>query len=171
MLIFPILFTERLKLRKLEVDDFASLVKYANNKKISDRIINIPHPYREPVAAFRMSYVVQGFKNKSRFVFAITQKEEGELIGEISLHLNQASKTSELGYWLAEPYWGKGLITEAIEAVLNFGFERLELEKIFATCHVDNIASGKVLEKNGFLEKNVNGNVQLFELTKPEYED
>ncbi len=62
---FPELNTKRLKLRKIQVEDIPSLVKYANNKKISDHILNIPYPYQEPDAVFRISYIVQGFKNKA----------------------------------------------------------------------------------------------------------
>lgn len=54
MEIFPELTTNRLKLRKIQVDDVSSLVKYANNKKISDSVLNIPYPYQEPDAVFRI---------------------------------------------------------------------------------------------------------------------
>jgi hypothetical protein len=75
MLVFPVLHTERLKLRQLQVDNFPSLILYANNKAISNNILNIPHPSGEPNAVHRISYVVQGFKNKSRFAFANTLRE------------------------------------------------------------------------------------------------
>ena len=63
---FPVLHTPRLLMRKITVGDIPSLVKYANNKKISGNIINIPYPYEEPNAVFRISSVHQGFKNKQR---------------------------------------------------------------------------------------------------------
>ena len=87
MEVFPELITGRLKLRKISIEDIPSLVKYANNKRIADKILNIPYPYQEPDAVFRISYVYQGFKNKTRYVFAIIFQENEELIGEISLHL------------------------------------------------------------------------------------
>ena len=114
MEIFPELNTNRLKLRKIRIEDIPSLVKYANNKKISDNIINIPYPYREPDAAFRISFVVRGFKNKIRYVFAIILKESEELIGEISLHLlDKKNHHGQLAYWLGEPFWNQGITTEA----------------------------------------------------------
>lgn len=159
---FPTLFTERLKLRKIEVEDVPSLLKYVNNQKITDNITNFPYPYREPDAVFRISYVFQGFKAGSRFVFAITMKEEDELIGEISLHLNEDRKQAELGYWVGEPFWGKGIATEAASAVINFGFEKIGLEKVFATCHINNPGSIKVVEQNGLAKESENGNVGLY---------
>lgn len=171
MLVFPELNTSRLKLRKIEVDDIPALVKYANNKKISDYILNIPHPYQEPNAVFRISYVVQGFKAKTRFVFAIILLERAELIGEISLHLDPNNPIAELGYWVGEPFWGQGIATEAIAAVLKFGFGRLDLSLIYATCHVDNPASEKVLANNGMTRHIVEGNVSQYRLTKEGYEE
>lgn len=168
--IFPELHTNRLKLRRIQIEDAPSLIKYANNKKISDRILNMPYPYQEPQAVFRVSYVVQGFKNKTRYVFSIVLKEREEFIGEISLHLEGPNKTAQLGYWVGEPFWNKGIATEAIEAVLPFGFEKLELNLIFATCHVENGASEKVLLKNGMQKQNVQGNVALYSLAKEEFE-
>ena len=164
---FPTIHTSRCILRKMSIEDAPSLVKHANNKKISDYIINIPYPYDEPQAVFRLSYVVQGFKNKSRFVFAIVLKENKEFIGEISLNLDQHHR-AELGYWLGELYWGRGLMTEVITSVLKFGFSNLHLKTIFATCHVENMASSKVLVKNGMKPIQENGNVVLFSLSREE---
>lgn len=163
---FPEIFTPRLHLRQLQVDDLPALVRHANNPKISDRVINIPHPYQEPDSVFRLSYVVQGFKARARFVFAIILKERQELIGEISLHLQQPRSVSEIGYWLGEQFWGQGIATEAIAAVLRFGFEKLNLELIFGTCHVENIASQQVLVKNGFENRGMTGSVIQFVLNR-----
>ena len=165
---FPELNTNRLNLRKISIEDIPSLVKYANNRKIADNIVNIPYPYQESNAVFRISYVVQGFKNKTRYVFAITLKKNKEFIGEISLHLDNQNKRAELGYWVGEPFWSKGIATEAVAVILNFGFEKLSLNEIFATCKAENIASQKVLINNGMIKHNANGNVILFRLARPE---
>ena len=163
---FPRLYSPRLCLRKLQVEDFPSLVQHANNKKISDNIINIPNPYREPDAAFRMSYVHQGFVKKARYVFAITFKESDEFVGEISLHLNSNKPIAELGYWVGEDFWNRGIATEAIAEILNFGFAILKLEHIFATCHIDNPASSKLLVKNGLEAVPTKGNVLQYQISK-----
>lgn len=159
---FPILYTERLKLRKLSVDDFPALIQLADNKKISDNIVNIPYPFREPNAVFRMGYVVQGFKKKSRFTFAIAIKSDDAFLGEISLILEPNKPEAQLGYWIGEPHWGQGLMTEAVAGVLKFGFSSLELNKIFASCYVDNVASYQVLKKNGMEQGNGTGRLLHF---------
>ncbi len=141
----PELITKRLKLRKIELGDVSSLLKYANNKNISDQIFNIPFPYQEEDAIYRLNFVLQGFKNKERYVFAITLKDSKEFIGEIDLHLDKANNSAQLGYWIAEPFWGKGIATEATSEILKFGFEKLNLSKIYATHYTENKTSGKVM--------------------------
>jgi RimJ/RimL family protein N-acetyltransferase len=168
---FPELNTNRLKLRKITVEDIPFLVKYACNKKISDNILNIPFPYGEPDAVFRISYVYQGFKNKTHYVFAIIFKEREELIGEISLHLDRSRNQAQLAYWVGEPFWGKGMATEATEAILKFGFEQVNLNGIFAECRAENLASEKVLLNTGMKKKGTSGGVLLYRLTKPEHEE
>jgi ribosomal-protein-alanine N-acetyltransferase len=165
---FPELHTRRLTLRKIDAEDLPSLIKYANNRKISDYVLNIPYPYQEMDAVFRISYVVQGFRNKTRYVFAIELKEHREFIGEVSLHLENGQ--TQLGYWIAEPFWNQGIATEAVQAVLKFGFETLDLRLIYATCHIDNEASGKVLLNNGMVYNGKQGNVIQYVMTRQGYE-
>ena len=167
---FPTLYTDRLILRKMTVDDIPSLLKHVNNRAITDEILNFPYPYEEPQAVFRISYVHQGFMKKERFVFAITTKEQKELIGEISLHLNQSLNQSEVGYWVGEEFWKQGIATEALGRILQFGFEELALQQIFATHRKENHASEKVLAKNGMKKGGILPNtVSRYELTREEY--
>lgn len=163
---FPELYTDRLKLRKIHIEDIPSLVKYANNRRISDHILNMPYPYQEPDAVFRISYVHQGFKTNTRYVFAIVLKKTDEFIGEISLHLDNQKHIAQLAYWIGEPHWKNGFATEAIKTVLEFGFERLNLVLIFATCEEGNIASVRVLEKNGLQQKGSGGNILQYVKSK-----
>ena len=167
---FPTLYTERLILRKMTVDDIPSLLKHVNNRAITDEILNFPYPYQEPQAVFRISYVHQGFKKKERFVFAITTKEQKELIGEISLHLDQVHNQSEVGYWVGEAFWKQGIATEALARMLQFGFEEVGLTQIFATHRSENVASERVLLKNSMRKGNTPPNtVSRYELTREEY--
>jgi ribosomal-protein-alanine N-acetyltransferase len=177
---FPELITARLKLRRMQLSDLPSLMKYVNNPKISDQIFNIPYPYQEEDAVFRMNFVLQGFKNRERYVFAITYKDQDELIGEIGLHLDKANNHGQFGYWLGEPFWGKGIVSEALAAILKFGFTQLELNKIYATHYPDNPASGKVMIANHMIKEaelkehyKIEGtyrSVNQYRLTRQEYE-
>lgn len=178
---FPELITTNLKLRKVSTSDIPSLVKYCNNKSISDQIINIPYPYGEEDAVARINFVLQGFKNLERYVFAISLKGNQELIGEIGLHLDKVNNSAQFGYWIAEPFWGKGIATEATSAILKFGFTELNLNKIYATHYPDNKASGKVMLNNKMIKEaelkdhyKIDDNyrsVIQYRLTKKEYED
>lgn len=176
---FPQLNTNRLILRKIKLSDAPALIKYAGNKKISDQILNIPYPYSEEDAVYRMNFVYQGFKNKERFVFAITLNGSDELIGEIGLHLDKSNNCAQFGYWIAEPFWGKGIASEALAAILEFGFKTLNLNKITATHYPNNPASGKVMVNNKMIKEaelkahyKVNDeyrDVVQYRLTKEEY--
>lgn len=150
---FPELSTDRLLLRKVAAADIPRLMKYAGSKAISVNLLSVPHPYTEEDAIFWMNSVLQGFKSGERFVFAITLKESGGFIGAIGLHRNSRHDTAELGYWLGEPFWGKGLMKETVAAVLRFGFEELKLNKIYATHFTANPASGKVMTANGMIKE------------------
>jgi [ribosomal protein S5]-alanine N-acetyltransferase len=177
---FPEIITKRLKLRKAELTDVPSLMKYAGNKKISDQIFNIPYPYLEEDAVFRINFVYQGFNSKVRYVFAITFEDSQELIGEIGLHLDKSNNSAQFGYWIGEPFWNKGIATEATAAILEFGFQQLNLNKIYATHYPENPASGKIMLNNNMIKEaelkehylidNVSRTVIQYRLTKGEYE-
>ena len=150
---FPNLKTRRLELRKIQLTDISTLIEYVNHKSISDNVLNIPFPYKEEDAIFRMNFILEGYKNKNRFVFAITLKKENGLIGEIGLHLDKDHNRAEMGFWLAEPFRKMGICTEAAGRLLKFGFEELALHKIIATHYLDNKASGKVLSNSGMVKE------------------
>jgi len=146
---FPELLTKRLRLRNVQLNDIPAILKYANNKVISDNILNIPFPYKEEEVLYWIKKAYEGFRNNTRYAFAITLKELGELIGVIGLSIEQDHNKAELGFWVGEPYWGRGIMTEATEEILKFGFNEVNLNKIFGPHYVNNEASGKVLSKNG----------------------
>ena len=149
----PVLKTSNLILRGHRDEDKVNLIKYANNPKISEQIINIPYPYTEKDASARLEFVRKGFSSRQRFVFVINLKDSDELIGEIGLHLDRGTDEAQFGYWVAEPFWGKGIATEAVSAILKFCFTELELKRIYATHYPENIASGKVMQNNKMMNE------------------
>jgi RimJ/RimL family protein N-acetyltransferase len=140
-------------LRKLEQSDLPLIVQYANNQKIADNVLSLPHPYQQKDALDWMASAYQGFEEKQIYVFAIAMQETDAFVGAIGLHLDMTNNKAELGYWIGEPHWNKGIATEAIEAVLQFGFGSLDLQKIYATHFTDSPASGKVMTKNGMIRE------------------
>ena len=150
---FPKIETNRLTLGDLVSDDIPKIIEYAGNQKVAEMTLNIPHPYEEKDAIFWLNSAKQGFVNKTQYTFGIRIKNSKAFIGGIGLKVNSRFNRAELGYWIAEPFWNNGYATEVVGAVLKFGFEELNLNKIYATHLAENTASGKVMEKNGMIKE------------------
>jgi [ribosomal protein S5]-alanine N-acetyltransferase len=135
-------------LRKWESTDIDSLVKYANNYNIAKFLTNaFPYPYTKADGEQFLSMFAND--NPTR-VFAI--EINGQTVGSIGIfpQADIQCKNAEMGYWLAEPFWGKGIVTEAIKRMVNFGFDTFDINRIYARPFGSNKASQKVLEKAGF---------------------
>lgn len=135
-------------LRPWKMEDLDQLVIYANNKKIADKLTDMfPHPYTREDG---IKFIEMTMQNEPRQIFAIDIDDIA--IGAIGLHpQNDIHRmNAELGYWLAEPFWGKGIITRAIKEMVKYGFDTLAINRIFARPYGSNKASQRVLEKAGF---------------------
>ncbi|MBI2279268.1 MAG: GNAT family N-acetyltransferase [Bacteroidetes bacterium] len=135
-------------LRNWNSDDLSSLVKYANNYNIAKNLTNLfPYPY---TIEHGKVFIEKANSSNAHLILAIDIN--GEAIGGIGLHpqTDIHIKNAELGYWLAEPFWGNGIITSAIKQIVEKGFMELDIERIFARPFGTNIGSQKVLEKAGF---------------------
>ena len=150
---FPKLRTKNLILDQIKPSDIPNIVAYASNIKIVENTRTMPHPYHEEDAIAWMHMANTGFKAKDNFMFAIRISETFALIGGIGLTIDKENNRAELGYWLAEEFWNRGFTTEAVKAILKFGFEELGLNKIFAVHLTSNEASGKVMIKNGMVKE------------------
>ncbi len=150
---FPRLTTPRLLLRAFAEADIPNLIALASNYEVAKNTLNIPHPYTEADARHWLHLTRQGFEHRRAYAFALELRAAGEFIGGIGLTLEPRCHRAEAGYWLGQPYWGRGLATEALAVLLRFGFEELKLNKIHATHHADNPASGRVMLKNGMLKE------------------
>ncbi len=150
---FPTLHTSRLILGQLEVSDIPRIVEYADNPNIANNLRDLSQPYREKDAIFWLNMARQGFENQAEYIFKLGLKETNEFIGGMGLHLKKEHHKAEVGYWIGEPFWNKGYATEALRAILKFGFEELELNKIYAKYYTYNPASGKVMVNNGMIKE------------------
>ena len=143
-----------IQLRRLNKSDNSELSKLANNKKVWDNLRDyIPYPYTKKDADF---FIELTEKEKPNQTFGISTKKN-ELCGIIGLVIQEDvyRLTAEIGYWLGEDYWGKGIATMAIELITQYGFEELKLERIHTGVFEFNIASMKALEKNGYLKDGI----------------
>src|SRR5580765_5091396 len=129
-------------------EDANAMQRYANNRKIWENLRDIfPHPYSLQDADAFLDFATQARSTE----FAIAN--ETEAIGGIGLRLGDDvhRHTAEMGYWLGEPFWGRGIMTEAITAFTPWAFRWFELLRIFAQPFATNTASVRVLEKAGFV--------------------
>jgi len=141
----PSLTTQRLTLRPFSLDDALRMSQLAGNIRVAETTLNVPHPYQPDMARSWISTHEAGWTERKNIVYAITLTETGELLGTIGLHDIKPDQ-AELGYWIGEPYWGRGFCTEAAKAVIAFSFEILELSKVVAEHLKSNPASGAVMK-------------------------
>jgi len=143
-----ILETERLLLRPPRATDISSFVRLLNDFGVSKNLSRVPHPYTEDDGCAFIIKVAQGWASREDLAFAIVRKSDSVYIGTCGVH---PARNWEFGYWLGRPYWGQGYATEAGGRVVTFAFEELNAEKLSAGWFSDNPASGRVLEKLGFV--------------------
>ena len=135
-------------LREWRASDEASLVKHANNKNVSRNLSDIfPYPYT-PDDARAWLAKHDGVVPQRDFAIVV----DGEAVGGVGLYLGKdiQHRSAEVGYWLSESYWGRGIVTEVVKAITTYGFETFDLMHIFAGLFERNIGSRRVLEKAGF---------------------
>jgi RimJ/RimL family protein N-acetyltransferase len=137
-----------LRVRNWRRDDLDALLRYANNSKIADNLRDqFPYPYTRRDGIEYLSYVRS---MDPPMAFAI--EFGGEAVGGIGfkLGIDIARLSAEMGYWLGEPLWGRGLTTRAVTAASEWAFDNYKVVRIFATAFSRNVASVRVLEKSGF---------------------
>lgn len=148
------------ELREWRLEDVRSVAAFANNKRIADNLRNaFPHPYTEKDAE---AFITACLSADERAKCFRAVSVDGVAIGSIGLFLKEDvyCKTAELGYWLAEPFWGKGIMTAAVSRICSHAFASYDIVRIFAEPFAGNTASRRVLERAGFtlegiLKKNV----------------
>ncbi len=154
-----ILQTERLILRPWEETDAESLFEYAKD------------PLVGPIAGWPVHTSVENSREIIRNVLAVPEsyavclKEDGKAIGCVGLMIGKNSNLklpdteAEIGYWLGVPFWGQGLIPEAVRELIRYSFDVLKLEKLWCAYFDGNDKSRRVQEKCGFQYHHTNENV------------
>lgn len=138
------------QIRKWKLSDAKDLAIALSNKKIQDNLRDgLPYPYTEQDGADYISAMLSADENET-FAFAITV--DGKAVGSIGVfrQVNIHRQTAELGYYLAEEYWGKGIMTEAVKQICKYVFGKSDIIRIYAEPFAYNAASCRVLEKAGF---------------------
>lgn len=142
------LSTNLCTIRTWRATDGDALVRHANNPRIAAQLRDrFPHPYTQADAERWLAFVAT-MDPLTSYVLEV----EGELVGSIGvvLHSDIDRVSAEIGYWVAEPLWGRGIATAALQAFSTWAFDRFELTRLYATPFADNQASCRVLEKAGY---------------------
>lgn len=141
------LTTERLILRPLKSSDGTACLIYLNDYDTVSMLARVPHPYKEEDWS---DFYERVSKAQAEAVFAITQKDNDDLIGIISLRWLMEKNAAVLGFWLGEPFRRQGMMKEAALAILHFGFVTKGLEVIYSGYFIDNDGSAAIHESLGF---------------------
>lgn len=153
-------------LRPWTLNDLDSLVENANDASIAQFMTNsFPHPYTIENGKVFIDFAT---KQKPTLIFAI--EAEGKAVGGIGIHpqTDIMQKNAELGYWLGSAYHGKGIVTRAVQQIIPYAFNNLDLVRLYARPFGNNLASQRVLEKAGFklearIEKNIYKNGEFLD--------
>src|SRR5215472_4954544 len=141
----PVLETERLVLRAPRLEDAKVLATLADDRRIAENTLRIPHPYS---LADAQAFITHANAGDDEAVFLISTRS-GAIVGACGL-ATLDGETPEIGYWLGVPFWGKGYATEAARAIIDYAFGDLGHEVLLGGARVSNPASRRVLEKCGF---------------------
>jgi RimJ/RimL family protein N-acetyltransferase len=145
----PPLRLERCELRPWRKSDRASVARHANNPRIALQLRDrFPHPYAESDAKAWLARVTPE-RPRGHLAIAV----DGEAVGGIGLELGADvhRRSAEVGYWLGEEFWGRGIMTEVVGAFTGYAFRTFDLCRLFAGVFETNPASARVLEKAGWV--------------------
>jgi [ribosomal protein S5]-alanine N-acetyltransferase len=163
----PSLQTARLRLRPFVPEDAADVQRLAGDAEVASTTLNVPHPYADGMAEAWIATHEDGYVDDEVVTFAIVVRDDGdvddargELVGSIALRLELDDARADLGYWIGVPHWRHGYATEAVRAMIQYGFSTLRLHRIHAAHLTRNPASGRVMQKAGMrLEGVLRGHV------------
>jgi ribosomal-protein-alanine N-acetyltransferase len=146
---FPTLTTERLRLREVRAPDAADVLAFRGDP-IVQRFDDPPIHTLDEATAF-IGEVREELRAGEGIVWAVALVDEETVVGLVGFHeWDRYHRRAEVGYGLARTYWGRGIASEALRAILRFGFDEMELNRVFARTIADNHASVRLLERLGF---------------------
>jgi [ribosomal protein S5]-alanine N-acetyltransferase len=141
----PTLRTARLTLRPFEMSDAPAVHQLVGAYEVALNTLVIPHPYPDGAAEQWIAKHQSDFDENRIVHFAV---DDGQITGAMALVM-KGDAIAEIGYWIGVPFWGRGYASEAAVEVVRYGFEELDLVRIFAMHYGRNPASGRVLQKAG----------------------
>jgi ribosomal-protein-alanine N-acetyltransferase len=156
----PVLETERTILRKIKKQDEEDMYSYCSDEEVSRHTTWYKHNTLEDTRMF-LNMVLEDYKNQKVAPWGIEERSSGKFIGTCGfVYWDTHHSRAELGYALSRKFWNQGYMSEAIRRIIDFGFTKMDLVRIEARCHPDNIGSARVMEKSdmqfeGILKKHL----------------
>jgi len=165
---FPIIGTRRLILREVTAEDANDVFKYLSDKEVVTPMGLAPCQTVED-AQDEIRWYKSIYEDGTGIRWGITLKDSGEVIGSCGF-LNMLTKhhRAEVGYELSKDHWGTGIASEALEAVVKYGYQHYQLERIEALIEPTNLPSQKLVEKQGFRRE---GLLRHYEFTCGKFDD
>ena len=146
---FPVIETSRLLLRQISPLDVDNIFEYASDTDVTPFVIFETHITKEDSLSF-IQFACEEFEKQSSIIWAILLKSENKMIGTIDLrNYNSIHRCGEVGYVIGKQYWNKGFVSEAMKAVIDYGFGELNLNRIESHCEHENTGSWHVMENCG----------------------
>jgi RimJ/RimL family protein N-acetyltransferase len=160
--------TDRLILRKMTLDDAEGFFEFASDPQVTQYLMWDTHATVEESRAL-LARVIGMYESGQGLPLGVVHKADGKLIGACGIYIDDARHArAEIAYWLSRQYWGQGLTTEAVRAIIAFGFDTLTMNRIQALCFPENNASARVMEKAGMKYE---GLLRQYRLIKGTYQD
>lgn len=147
----PVVITDRLILRPIELKDASDMFEYASNIEV------LKYLWWEPHQSVEQSYrsIQEHFLNRKEKgipeAYAIVWKENNKMIGTIDVHTVHFGDVGVIGYVIHQDYWGKGIVSEALQELISVAFNHCGFYRLEINHCADNVASGKVIERAGFI--------------------
>lgn len=176
----PTITTDRLILRKISIDDVEDMFRYSSSPDVTKYLTWSPHPDMTYTLEY-VNYLQSRYRSGDFYDWAVVLKDTGKMIGTCGFtRFDYANNSAEIGYVLNASFHSRGIATEAVRKVLEFGFDKLCLNRIEGKYMVENAASRRVMEKcfmvfegvrrEGMLIKGRYRNVGVCSILKREYE-
>jgi ribosomal-protein-alanine N-acetyltransferase len=161
--------TDRLILRKIEINDLEDIFEFSSDPEVAHHMTWEVNKSKEETLNNFINVVIENYEKGQTGSLAMVHKESNKVIGTCSfIEWSNEHSNAEIGYVLNRNYWGLGIATEAINELIKFGFETIQLNRIQGRCDIDNIGSEKVMLKVGMCYE---GTLRKNEFIKGEFKD
>ena len=175
----PMIETEKAILRKMNITDAKDMFEYSSNKEVT-KYLSYDHTSIEDAEKYMQNNVAK-YAQGECMIWGVEYKENRKYIGACGFtHWDTENSSAEIAYTLTQSYWGKGIMSEIVDKLLEFGFEKMQLNRIEARCLSENDKSVRIMEKNnmkfeGVLREQIyskgkHRDIKMYSILKKEYQ-